>query len=467
MKYLHSRFALAGIVVAWPLTQLGGCAQKERNLVPNATGGSSASGGEGGDSSGATGGKGGTGGSKGGTGGKGGSSSGGKGGSSGGSGGSGGKGGSSSGGTGGSTGGKGGSGTGGSGNTNSGGEAGEMVDPTCTPAGPEVCNDGVDNDCDTLTDCLTLVSSFPDENGAAAGAHVELTFSPKHADATFQCRAVKGDVMPAAEPWGDCSRDSGNTAFPIDAADTSTDASDGVWTTQVRLSFPDGGHSRAFERQVYVHSSLNAATRCPENGIDDEDWFAAAAADLPATGEFEQSTVRNPFVEITFSPPIDARYGVLSGEAVVRVHSLRRRFVFDETGQFLLIERNYPSRLGAWQCDAVSKRVHNSRGTWSLGNHTEQHCDAFVMNSQGAGYCLNYDATLDTAVSAEWIRQDGAVQISGGEYAPGADNFAWRKVFTARQISGLNVNFSPACETSGCGTATMLYLPDAALYPYW
>jgi hypothetical protein len=151
MKYLHSRLALAGVVVAWPLLQLGACTQKERNFGTGGTGGDAANGGLAGEDSGATGGKGGA-------------SSGGKGGTGGSTGGS----------TTGGSGGKGGSsgGSGGSGNANAGGEGGQIIDPECTPTGPEVCNDGIDNDCDTLTDCLTLVSSFPSENGAAAGAHV-------------------------------------------------------------------------------------------------------------------------------------------------------------------------------------------------------------------------------------------------------------------------------------------------------
>jgi hypothetical protein len=455
MKYLHSRLALAGVVIAWPLTQLGACAQKDRDLTPSGTGGD---GGQAGDPGGATGGKGGRA-----TGGKGGTSSGGKGGTS-----TGGKGGTSSGGKGGtSTGGKGGGSTsGGSSNTN-GGEGGQPVDPMCVESGPEVCDDGLDNDCDTVTDCLTFVSSFPDENGAAAGSHVEFTFSPKHPDATFQCRAAKGNVMPESTPWGDCPRTSGNTAFPIDEMATATAASDGIWTAEVRLAFPDGGQSLPFQRQVYVHSSLNGVDRCPENGIDDEDWIAAAMAGLEDGGEFDVTTARNPFVQITFTPPVDGRYAVGAGAGLVQVHSLRRRFVFDETGHYLLIERTYPSRLGSWACDAVSKRVHNTRGTWSLGFHTEQHCDAFVMNAKGAGYCLNYDELADAPVSAEWVRQDYAAQIPDATYSPRADNFAWRKIFAARHIAGYNVNFSPTCVDEGCGTDTVLYLPDLSLFPYW
>jgi hypothetical protein len=89
------------------------------------------------------------------------------------------------------------------------------------------------------------------------------------------------------------------------------------------------------------------------------------------------------------------------------------------------------------------------------------------MNSAGAGYCLNADAMGGGPVSGEWVRLDGAVQLGNMSYAPRADNFAWRKVFSARQISGFNVNFSPACEDEGCGTMTALYLPDVSLYTYW
>jgi hypothetical protein len=462
MKYLHSRLALAGVVVAWPLLQLGACTQKERNFGTGGTGGDAANGGLAGEDSGATGGKGGSSGGKGatgGTGGKGGASSGGKGGTGGSTGGS----------TTGGSGGKGGSsgGSGGSGNANAGGEGGQIIDPECTPTGPEVCNDGIDNDCDTLTDCLTLVSSFPSENGAAAGAHVSYTFEPKHSTGTFQCRAVKGDVMPAAEPWGACARNSGDTAFPISSA-VAVDAANGVWSTEVRLSFPDGGRSRPFRRQVYIHSSLNAETPCPALPSD-ADFFAAAAPDLEDTGAFaDPSTVRNPFVQITFAPPLSAQYEVLAGNGLVRAFSLRRRFAFSDDGHFLIMTRTYPARLSGQTCgQVVTKRVHNTRGTWSLGHHSYQTCAAFVMNSHGAGYCLNV-GTGDVPVSAEWVRQDYSAQIPDSEYSPRADNFAWRKIFKSKNYVGYQTHFSPACDIEGCATAaSSLYLPDRGLYAYW
>jgi hypothetical protein len=441
MKYLHSRLALAGVVVAWPLTQLGGCAQKERNFTP----------GTGGDSNGGMGGE-----DTGGTGGKGGSTSGGAG---------------SGGSTTGGTAGKGGSttgGTAGSGNTNAGGEAGEMIDPTCTPTGVEVCDDGIDNDCDTLTDCMTLVGSFPEENGAAAGSHVNYTFTAKHADGSYECRSVKGDVIPAATSWGSCARVSGNTVLPITAESTTDDATNGVWSTEVRLTFPDGSHSRSFRRQVYVHNSLNAVAPCADDGVDDEDWFAAVAPDLEVAAAFDQSTVRNPFVQISFTPPVDGRYAVASGDGVVRAYSLRRRFVFNDDGTFLLITRNYPSRLGRFVCNVARKRVHNRNGSHLFtGNTSYQDCTALVMNANGAGYCLTH--TNGVVSSAEWVRNDYGVQVPDALYSPRADNFAWRKIFATHTMPGLNTHFSPACDTDGCqGSSTnILFLPDSDLYTYW
>jgi hypothetical protein len=454
MKYLHSRLALAGVVVAWPLTQLGACAQKERNFNPG-TGGDS-NGGMAGEDSGATGGKGGAA-----TAGKSGTS-GGRGGTAGTSGGK--------GGTGGSTGGTGGAttgGTGGSGNTNAGGEAGELIDPTCTPTGAEVCDDGIDNDCDTVTDCVTLVSSFPDENGAAAGQHVQYTFKPKHEDGSYECRAVKGDVMPAAELWGSCARVSGDTVLPISAAATTADSTNGVWSTEVRLTFPSGSHSRPFRRQVYVHTSLNAVTPCADDGVADADWFAAAVPDLEDTGSaFDTSTVRNPFVQIKFSPPVDGRYAVLAGDGLVTAYSLRRRFAFSDDGHFMLITRTYPSRLGNFGCNVARKRVHNKNGSHLFaGNMSYQDCAALVMNTNGAGYCLT--STDGVVSSAEWVRADYGAQLADTLYSPRADNFAWRKIFDSRTMGAQNTHFSPACEDEGCGTETALFLPDAALYTYW
>jgi hypothetical protein len=273
--------------------------------------------------------------------------------------------------------------------------------------------------------------------------------------------------MPAATPWGSCARVSGDTVLPISGADTTDDSTNGVWSTEVRLSFPDGGYSRSFRRQVYVHNSLNAATRCPDLGVDDEDWFAAAARDLEDTGAaFDTTTASNPFVQIQFTPPVDARYVVSSGDGVVRTFSLRRRFAFSDDGHFLLMTRTYPSRLGSYGCNVARKRVHNRNGSHLFaGNTSYQDCTALVMNTNGAGYCLS--SLNGTVRSAEWVRGDSGVQVPDSLYSPRADNFAWRKIFSSHQMGGFNTHFSPACDVEGCGTATVLFLPDAGLYPYW
>jgi hypothetical protein len=233
----------------------------------------------------------------------------------------------------------------------------------------------------------------------------------------------------------------------------------------VRLVFPDLSHSRAFRRQVYIHASLNAETLCPALP-DDDDFFAAAAADLEDTGAFDQTTVRNPFVQITFTPPLASNYYVYAGDGVVRTYSLRRRFAFSDDGHFMIMTRTYPSRLGRYECNVARKRVHNRNGSHLFaGNTSYQNCTALVMNSAGAGYCLS--SANGIISSAEWVRNDYGVQVPDAVYSPRADNFAWRKIFLSRNLPGFNTHFSPACEVDGCGTATMLFLPDSDLYTYW
>ncbi|HEX5101966.1 MAG TPA: hypothetical protein VFV94_20800, partial [Polyangiaceae bacterium] len=196
MNFVRSRVALVGLVLAWPFSQLVGCTATERQYDPESgEGGESATGGSasglGGTNGGSSGAKGGAGGTKGGSSG---SSAGGDSGSGGESGGGGdstsGKGGASKGGSSGTTGGTDTAGAG----TSDAGAAGAFVDPGCVATGAEVCDDGLDNDCDGTTDCLVPTTAFPLLNGAAAGTDVAYGFEVPADGAKFQCRVTHGDT---------------------------------------------------------------------------------------------------------------------------------------------------------------------------------------------------------------------------------------------------------------------------------
>jgi hypothetical protein len=381
--------------------------------------------------------------------------------------GGGGKGGGGSGGTGGSAAGSGGGGKGGGGSggsaAGSGGSGGGTV---CVPtSGTESnCADGIDNDCNGVTDCLTPTGGFPDINGAAAGEHVEYRFQTPHSSATFECRRVRGNNPGGT--WGPCARVSGANIYPFPNGTSNDPANnDGLWTTEVRLSFPDGKKSNVVSRLVYIHSSLISAARC-QPLVNDLAYFNVADDKLQMAGAFADATIRAPFVSIDFDPPVDARYSVSSSDGTINLMSLRHRFSFSADRQLMLMTRTYSSRLGSYGCNALKKRVHNVAGSWVFGAHVYQTCTGIVFNKKGAGVCVN--ASTGTAVDAEHVREDYSAQVPAATYSPNADNFAWRKL-RAEQISGYNVVFSPKCDDPGCVTSgsNALFLPDKGYVSYW
>jgi hypothetical protein len=341
----------------------------------------------------------------------------------------------------------------------SGGEGGEpMVDPECVPSGKEVCGDGIDNDCDGETDCLVLRGQFPQIDGAAAGADVRYSFTVPHESATFQCRVGKGVV--SGTTWRDCATVDGGAVGPFSAAVSADAASNGVWTTEVRLAFPDGGVSARYRRQVYIHNSMHGAARC-SLALPDASYITAAKANLPDAGVFDTSTVKAPFIELDFDPPLSGTFSVTEASGTINLMSLRRRFSFSADNKYLLITRNYTSlKADGMGCTAIEKRVHSSRGGYALGHMTKQTCAALVMNKKGAGFCL---AANGASAEYAWAAHP---QLPAPTYAPKVDNFAWRKLLQGPSPT-IVANFSPKCAAEGCGTASILFLPDIGLFEYW
>ncbi len=500
MNFVRSRLAVVGLLVAWPSAQLAGCAVKDREYGP-ASGaggmGATGNGGKGGTSGKSSGGSSGLG-ASGGTDGLAGDNSGGAGETgaggtgTGGTTGQGGTGGSSTGGTR-STGGSnatGGTGTAGeagasgeaglsggggsTGGTNASGGMSGSAGATgglggmgsCVPTGSEVCNDGVDNNCDGLTDCLTLTSAFPSVNGAASASDVAYTFAAHSSSATFQCRNTHG-TTPSGN-FGACGAVNTNTVSPFTATFAQTATNDGLWTTEVRLHFSNGSVSPAYSRTVYVHHTLYGVTRCPATTTD-QAYVNFAKTYLEDAGAIDQTNVRSPFVQVKFTPPVDGRYYVSSTDGTMNVKSLRRNFGFSSDGHYLVMTRTYTAQNTAGMgCLAAVKRVHQKRGQWDspsiVGADDYQKCTALVFNKKGAGYCLGYSGTAIT--STEHVRGDYGAQIPTPPYSQRADNFAWRKL-TASIAKTSFFNFSPKCDTVGCATGYTIYLPDKSFFPYF
>jgi hypothetical protein len=465
MNFVRSRLTVLGLLAAWPVSQLAGCAAKDREFGPANDAGEDASGGTGA-------GKGGQGGSSGKGNTSGSTASGASGGAAGDDG---------SGGTGGSSGRGGTTSTGGSsgslnaagdaGAESNGGEGGDATvpDPECIPTGAELCADGLDNDCDGATDCLVLQAEFPTRNGAASGADVAYTFSTRAATAALQCRVSRGNT--AGGTWRACARVSGDTVHPFSEADSADPTKNGLYFTEVRLRFPTGGISDAFRRLVYIHDSLNGVERC-DTGIDTATWVATASSWLPATGAFQPATLRNPFVEIDFDPLVSSTFAVSEGDGLVKWRTLRRRFSLSADNQYLVMTRTYTARLegaAGMGCFAAVKRVHRQRGTDSIeGNMAFQSCEAVVFNKTGAGMCLATSGGVP--VSAEYDFSSAQLQLVPPDYVVDVDNFAWRKMGAYNVLENgtrHQSNFSPKCDDEGCASDYTLFLPDKSFFPYW
>jgi len=492
MNFVRSRVALVGLVVAWPFSQLVGCTATERQYDPQpgeggepATGGTATSGKGGtGTNGGTSGTKGGAGGTKGGSGGSSTSGDSGSGAEAGGGGdATSGNGGSSKGGTAGTTGGTDNAGTG----TNEAGSGGTVVDPGCVASGAEICDDGIDNDCDGTTDCLEPLTAFPLINGAAAGTDVAYSFEVPATGAKFQCRVTHGDTpagafRPCAGGVDDSVADV-MTVHPFDLAAASDVANDGFWTTEVRLRFPNGATSDAIRRGVYIHSSLVGETRCDELASTDA-WVAAAEPHLPDAGAIVALTVRNPFVQIAFDPPVVARHQVGADDGLVKWRTLRRQFAFSSNKHYLVMTRTYTSRADAGMgCYAARKRIHHLAGSsMATGPMTYQDCQAIVFNKAGAGHCLDFlggaivSVDFDRAATRRYwngTAYTAPTNTLDAGYAKDADNLLWRKLTNRiRPVNGGYMsNFSSKCDDEGCAatdaTGYTLYLPDKQFFNYW
>ncbi len=109
------------------------------------------------------------------------------------------------------------------------------IDPTCKPTGPEVCNDGIDNDCNGKTDCQDLTCgqrgfSCQDVPDGWTAVAFSATARPSCPDGTtaVDLKVSAGDGMTAAcscsckEAGGSCTTGSFTVISASDAACTTT-----------------------------------------------------------------------------------------------------------------------------------------------------------------------------------------------------------------------------------------------------
>jgi hypothetical protein len=343
-------------------------------------------------------------------------------------------------------------------------------------------NDGKDNDCNGDVDCAFIEATFPERDQAAAAEDVFIRIkAPFAQDFTFECRSARaGTELPST--WDACPTAAGHErkVLPWTVEQSEDAANDGRWVTEVRLRYPDGRVSQptpAF--RYYLHHSLSGtnAEICEPKATDPE-FFAAAKPSLVLASGTQPSFpndhtfLANPFISVTFVPPLVSKFEWGLGGTATRVEwlSLRRRFVLDPNRELLLVTRVYTSKRGAngaFECEVglVHKHNYDEGDVYVESRQYYNHCDAWVLNRTGAGVCLGVQ-------SDESIRVMNPTSNAFQEYFvkydldsvilfPAADNLMWRKLAYNNQDL-----FSPKCYSDPvCETGDTVYLPDRSLFP--
>jgi hypothetical protein len=371
---------------------------------------------------------------------------------------------------------------------------GETVSACCTPDGstdddPGRQNDGVDNDCDGLTDKPILQSAFPTQGLPASGAEVTLNFVPEmNPAATLSCSTKR---LGQPQSFVACPL-SGASVKPFSASQSADPSNNGIWKTQVRWDFPDGKHSSIANFQYYIHNSLNNVAHCPSTYHTDQQWFTKAHTRLGVGANWDAGAFRlgldtfllSPFIRVTYKVPVSGtpalimKYMLNGQTPTVDMRSLRHRFTLSNglglaagsnspagtANRYLLITRNYKSLRNPTSCNTATIRVHVSHwsNTVPSRNHFYRYgCAAIVMNRAGVGVCMDYGPTsaADPVLNASKDSWDGYPLTS--DPWPKANKFMWRNLM--EDTNGGLRNFSPKCTTMGCTGGT--YLPDLAQFP--
>ena len=351
-------------------------------------------------------------------------------------------------------------------------------------------NDGVDNNCDGLTDYPTIntaatTPAWPPQNGnATSGRDVLFNFvTPAKSGPTFQCRTARTPSIGSAS-WGTCPGGSGSTSVfnLFTLAQSQAETNNGAWTTEVRVRYADSTFSNTFRYDYYVHHSLHGATKCTPIATDAQ-YFTEAALDLvptnapmanqPNPGTFTEGTTaftRNPFIRISYDTPGPTQW-LSGGTHTLEMLSLRRRFTVGGTGsgnRYLLVTRNYGSRRsGFGGCDVASF-------TYKFGffgrprSYRGYSCRAIVLNRAGAGVCINGPGgSFTLGHKTTYSTYTNSLGWSG------ANKYMWRQLANyesgGSQDNTDNAMFSPKCYVGGesCNdlNSNILFLPDRSLFP--
>jgi hypothetical protein len=193
------------------------------------------------------------------------------------------------------------------------------------------------------------------------------------ADVTIECRTFPIGGNASFSP---CTLDS-NQQFEL-AFDMAKPV--GRYQTEARITF-QGMTSDAASVTYYVHKALDNAEICHQT-VNQNDYFTAAAAVLPQEATFGSETLLNaPFNTIKFDNSANF------GNKLVKVASLRKRFVRSSDNKMMLLYRDMAS--GMW--GGCNKGLQG----WQRGMHVYESYDAVVFDAKGnwVGF-KNHTATV-------------------------------------------------------------------------
>ncbi len=373
------------------------------------------------------------------------------------------------------------------GGVSTGGVVGTGGGPACVPTTNEVCNDGIDNDCNGNVDCPVVTGRYPDPTRASAGddAWAQLA-PPAKTIKQVECRSGKPGAA-ATKPWLVC--DTANptalTVYSMGLAEAKLPVGNGVTQFDFRFVFTDGKVSDPRSIVYYAHNSLWDTTKgtptraCPVAQPDSRYFDAARPYIAPSsttipTFATNDAQLKPPFIFLRFFPAFGGRnFTPTTTPSEIRLLSLRHRFVIDAGKQMLLVTRSYRSTRSAGtpsadtdgSCLAATIQDRDSEYvTLPAPKHNHVHkkspCEAIVLNRAGTGVCIS---NISNVLTAAYYPNSSAIitflNVLGIPW-PKADPMMWQKFFQR----GASEWFSPKCTTENQTTCLVNY-PGAPVLP--
>lgn len=354
---------------------------------------------------------------------------------------------------------------------NTGGIVGAGGATSCVPTGVEVCNDGVDNDCNGTIDCPNVAGRFPEPGRAASGddVWVQLT-APAKLLKQVECRSGKPNLV-GSKLWLVCdpTNPKALTVYSMGLAEAKLPENNGVTQFDFRFVYTDGSVSDPRSIVYYAHNSLWDANKgtssllcnpvqADSRYFDVARGYIAPDASTP-TFAADDAQLKNPFIRLRFYPPRSGNnYAERNVSQEIKVLSLRHRFVIDSGKQMLLVTRQYqstrsgtcePARIGDRDTDTESVTTGTPPTTTILYHHKHRFstCHAIVLNRTGTGVCLQ--VTSNGVVSIPNMNSNKVITFlqSIGIPWPKGDPMMWHKLFDDRPSRASLDFFSPKCVT--------------------